>query len=84
MMKSTIEWGSIRITLEMVPMLEHSINKQIMKYSKRKEQFPNEESLECFLVSQFDLSNQQFSIHFYLYLGFDQARTELTAMFKEE
>ncbi|MBE5099593.1 transposase, partial [Priestia aryabhattai] len=34
--------------------LIESFNKQIQKYSKRKEQFPNEESLERFLVSQFD------------------------------
>jgi transposase-like protein len=34
--------------------LIESFNKQIKKYSKRKEQFPNEESLERFLVSQFD------------------------------
>ncbi|WP_455931564.1 transposase, partial [Priestia aryabhattai] len=33
--------------------LIESFNKQIKKYSKRKEQFPNEESLERFLVSQF-------------------------------
>ncbi|WP_368485981.1 transposase [Niallia circulans] len=29
-----------------------AFNKQIKKYSKRKEQFPNEESLERFLISQ--------------------------------
>jgi len=31
--------------------LIESFNKQIKKYTKRKEQFPNEESLERFLVS---------------------------------
>ncbi len=40
--------------------LIESFNKQIKKYSKRKEQFPNEESLESFLVSQFDIYNQKF------------------------
>ncbi len=62
--------------------LIESFNKQIKKYSKRKEQFPNEESLERFLVSQFDIYNQKFSTR--CHLGFDQARAELAAMFKEE
>jgi transposase-like protein len=61
--------------------LIESFNKQIKKYSKRKEQFPNEESLERFLVSQFDIYNQKFSTR--CHLGFDQARAELAAMFKE-
>lgn len=34
--------------------LIESFNKQIKKYSKRKEQFPNEESPKPFLVYQFD------------------------------
>ncbi len=41
--------------------LIESFNKQIMKYSKCKEQSPNEESLERFLVSQFDQYNQCFA-----------------------
>jgi transposase-like protein len=61
--------------------LIESFNKQIKKYSKRKEQFPNEESLERFLVSQFDIYNQKFSTR--CHLGFDQARAELVVMFKE-
>lgn len=61
--------------------LIESFNKQIKKYSKRKEQFPNEESLERFLVSQFEIYNQKFSTR--CHLGFDQARAELVAMFKE-
>lgn len=61
--------------------LIESFNKQIKKYSKRKEQFPNEESLERFLVSQFDIYNQKFSTR--CHLGFDQARAELASMFKE-
>lgn len=55
-------------------------NKQIKKYSKRKEQFPNEESLERFLVSQFDQYNQRFATR--CHIGFDQARAELQMMFK--
>jgi len=61
--------------------LIESFNKQIKKYSKRKEQFPNEDSLERFLVSQFEIYNQKFTTG--CHLGFDQARAELAAMFKE-
>ncbi|TKL80954.1 IS256 family transposase, partial [Enterococcus faecium] len=39
--------------------LIESFNKQIKKYSRRKEQFQNEESLERFLVSIFDTYNQK-------------------------
>ncbi len=60
--------------------LIESFNKQIKKYSKRKEQFPNEESLERFLVSQFDRYSQRFVIR--CYIGLDQARAELQMMFK--
>ncbi|MCM3005715.1 IS256 family transposase [Priestia koreensis] len=60
--------------------LIESFNKQIKKYSKRKEQFPNEESLERFLVSQFDQYNQRFATR--CHIGFDQARAELQMMFK--
>ncbi|HBZ10780.1 MAG TPA: IS256 family transposase [Bacillus bacterium] len=58
--------------------LIESFNKQIKKYSKRKEQFPNEESLERFLVSQFESYNQRFTTR--CHRGFDQARSELAAM----
>ncbi len=51
--------------------LIESFNKQIKKYSKRKEQFPNEESLERILVSQFEIYNQKFSTR--CHLGCDQA-----------
>ncbi|WP_031545680.1 IS256 family transposase [Salinicoccus luteus] len=61
--------------------LIESFNKKVKKYSKRKEQFPNEDSLDRFLVSQFEIYNQSFSTR--CHLGFDQARAELTAMFKE-
>ena len=40
--------------------LIESFNKQIKKYSHRKEQFQNEESMERFLVSSFDTYNQKF------------------------
>ncbi|MEI5908351.1 IS256 family transposase [Bacillus spongiae] len=61
--------------------LIESFNKQIKKYSKRKEQFPNEESIDRFLVSQFESYNQRFATR--CHLGFDKARAELAAMFKE-
>ncbi|MDE8563246.1 transposase [Anoxybacillus rupiensis] len=60
--------------------LIESFNKQIKKYTKRKEQFPHEEALEKFLVSQFEDYNQRFATR--CHIGFDQARTELQAMFK--
>ncbi|MBP1904777.1 transposase-like protein [Paenibacillus turicensis] len=59
--------------------LIESFNKQIKKYTKRKEQFPHEEALEKFLVTQFENYNQRFATR--CHLGFDQARAELAAMF---
>ncbi|CAM3055609.1 Mutator family transposase [Paenibacillus sediminis] len=59
--------------------LIESFNKQIKKYTKRKEQFPHEEALEKFLVSQFESYNQRFATR--CHIGFDQARVELQAMF---
>ncbi|WP_175400679.1 transposase, partial [Paenibacillus sp. KS1] len=59
--------------------LIESFNKQIKKYTKRKEQFPHEESLEKFLVSQFESYNQRFATR--CHTGFDRARAELQAMF---
>jgi hypothetical protein len=50
---------SIRRTIYSTNLIE-SFNKQIKKYSRRKEQFQNEESLERFLVSIFDTYNQKF------------------------
>lgn len=61
--------------------LIESFNKNVKKYSKRKEQFPNEDSLDRFLVSQFEIYNQNFSTR--CHIGFDQARAELTEMFKQ-
>ncbi|CAM3933055.1 Mutator family transposase [Mesobacillus zeae] len=61
--------------------LIESFNKKVKKYSKRKEQFPNEDSLDRFLVAQFEIYNQNFSTR--CHIGFDQARAELAEMFKE-
>ncbi|HGF8047178.1 TPA: IS256 family transposase, partial [Enterococcus faecium] len=51
--------SSIRRTIYSTNLIE-GFNKQLKKYTKRKEQFPNEESLERFLVSQFNNYNQKF------------------------
>lgn len=59
--------------------LIESFNKQIKKYTKRKGQFPHEEALEKFLVSQFESYNQRFTTR--CHIGFDQARAELQTMF---
>lgn len=61
--------------------LIESFNKQIKKYTKRKEQFPNEESMERFLVSQFEDYNQRFATR--CHIGFKKARAALVAMFEE-
>ena len=60
--------------------LIESFNKQIKKYAKRKEQFPNEEALERFLVSRLEEYNQRFATR--CHIGFDQARAEIADMFK--
>jgi len=60
--------------------LIESFNKQIKKYTKRKEQFPNEEALERFLVSQFEDYNHRFATR--CHIGFDKARAELAVMFE--
>lgn len=60
--------------------LIESFNKQIKKYTKRKEQFPNEEALERFLVSRFEDYNQRFATR--CHIGFDQARAKIAEMFE--
>lgn len=59
--------------------LIESFNKQIKRYSKRKEQFPNADALDRFLVTQFEAYNQRFATR--CHIGFDQARAELAEMF---
>ena len=61
--------------------LIESFNKQIKKYTKRKEQFPNEEVMEHFLVSQFEDYNQRYATR--CHIGFNKARAVLVAMFEE-
>lgn len=50
---------AIRRTIYSTNLIE-GFNKQLKRYTRRKEQFPNEESLERFLVSQFNQYNHKF------------------------
>ncbi|BDP85988.1 hypothetical protein EfmAA610_31980 (plasmid) [Enterococcus faecium] len=59
--------------------LIEGFNKQLKKYTKRKEQFPNEESLERFLVSQFNNYNQKFLCR--VHKGFKEIHDTLESMF---
>ncbi|GAB2499975.1 IS256-like element ISLgar5 family transposase [Alkalibacterium psychrotolerans] len=70
---------SIRRSLYSTNLIE-SFNKQIKKYSRRKEQFQNEESMDRFLVSHFDTYNQKFLTR--IHRGFQQAEAELEKMFE--
>ena len=69
---------SIRRSIYSTNLIE-SMNKQLKKYTKCKQQFTNEASLERFLVSQLNDYNTRFLAR--CHLGFDQARAELEAMF---
>ncbi|OTP16165.1 transposase [Enterococcus gallinarum] len=70
----------IRKTIYSTNLIE-SFNKQIKKYSHRKEQFQNEESMERFLVSSFDTHNQKFLGR--SHKGFQQAEGELEQMLSQ-
>ena len=69
---------SIRRTIYSTNLIE-GFNKQLKKYTKRKEQFPNEESLERFLVSQFNNYNQKFLCR--IHKGFKEIHDTLESMF---
>ncbi len=69
---------SIRRTIYSTNLIE-DFNKQLKKYTKRKEQFPNEESLERFLVSQFNDYNQTFLGR--VHKGFGEIQDTLESMF---
>ena len=71
---------SIRRSIYSTNLIE-SFNKQIKKYSRRKEQFQNEESLERFLVSIFETYNQNFLNR--SHKGFQQVTDTLASMFNE-
>ncbi|AQP53934.1 IS256 family transposase [Vagococcus penaei] len=69
---------SIRRTIYSTNLIE-GFNKQLKKYTKRKEQFPNEESLERFLVTQFNSYNQKFLCR--VHKGFKEIQDTLESMF---
>ena len=69
---------SIRRTIYSTNLIE-GFNKQLKKYTKRKERFPNEESLERFLVSQFNNYNQKFLCR--VHKGFKEIHDTLESMF---
>ena len=69
---------SIRRTIYSTNLIE-GFNKQLKKYTKRKEQFPNEESLERFLVTQFNNYNQKFLCR--VHKGFKDIEDTLESMF---
>ena len=69
---------SIRRTIYSTNLIE-CFNKQLKKYTKRTEQFPNEESLERFLVSQFNEYNQKFLGR--VHKGFKDIEDTLESMF---
>ncbi|HAP8243600.1 TPA: IS256 family transposase [Enterococcus faecium] len=69
---------SIRRTIYSTNLIE-GFNKQLKKYTKRKEQFPNEESLKRFLVSQFNNYNQKFLCR--VHKGFKEIHDTLESMF---
>lgn len=61
--------------------LIEGFNKQLKRFTSKKEQFPNEESLERFLVIRFEEYNHKFSSR--CHRGFDEAAHELVEMFNQ-
>ncbi|MFS1176200.1 IS256 family transposase [Enterococcus faecium] len=68
---------AIRRTIYSTNLIE-GFNKQLKRYTRRKEQFPNEESLERFLVSQFNQYNQKFLGR--IHKGFKEIQDTLESM----
>ena len=69
---------TIRRTIYSTNLIE-GFNKQLKRYTRRKEQFPNEESLERFLVTQFNNYNQKFLCR--VHKGFKEIHDTLESMF---
>ena len=61
--------------------LIEGLNKQLKRKIKQKEQFPNEESLERFVCTQFMEYNQRFSNR--IHRGFNKVQKELLDMFDQ-
>lgn len=62
--------------------LIEGFNKQLKRFTTKKEQFPNEDSLDRFLVMRFEEYNHKFSSR--CHRGFDAASRELVEMFKQQ
>ncbi|TRM11408.1 IS256 family transposase [Lentibacillus cibarius] len=71
--------ASIRSSIYTTNLIE-GFNKEIKRYVKRKEQFPNEDALERFLVTQFLDYNHKFGMR--CHIGFKKAKPELLQMFE--
>ena len=56
-------------------------NKQLKRKTKRKEQFPNEDSLDRFVCTQFMEYNQKFNDR--VHKGFNMVQLEINEMFKK-
>ncbi|MDT6662307.1 IS256 family transposase [Enterococcus faecium] len=69
---------AIRRTIYSTNLIE-GFNKQLKRYTRRKEQFPNEESLERFFISQFNQYNQKFLGR--IHKGFKEIHDTLESMF---
>ena len=72
---------SIRRNIYTTNILE-GMNKQIKRYTKRKEQFPNEASLDRFVCNQLMEYNQRFSSR--VHLGFNLVHSEIDEMFENQ
>lgn len=68
----------VRQTIYSTNLIEGN-NKQLKRSFKKKEQFPNEDSLERFICNQFMEYNQRFSCR--IHKGFDAVQSELQEMF---
>ena len=68
---------AIRRTIYSTNLIE-GFNKQLKRYTRRKEQFPNEESLERFFISQFNQYNQNFLGR--IHKGFKEIQDTLESM----
>ena len=70
---------SVRKTLYTTNLIE-GFNKQLKSYTKRKDQFPSEESAERFIVSRFDDYNDKHLNR--VHAGFGKAADEIAEMFE--
>jgi putative transposase len=72
---------AIRSSIYSTNLIE-GLNKQLKRKIKRKEQFPNEESLEKFLVTQFEEYNMKFGRR--IHKGFGLAIEDLQQLMEQK